>query len=73
MLKKINRFRAQDFLNKNPEISKRTDFFTVKGFRSDKNNRFSVVLSKKNINRKKEEHEKDNAFFANSKFCNCNG
>ena len=50
MLKKINRFRAQDFLNKSPEISKRTDFFTVKGFRSDKNNRFSVVLSKKNIN-----------------------
>lgn len=50
MLKKINRFKAQDFLNKSPEISKRTDFFTVKGFRSDKINRFSVVLSKKNIN-----------------------
>ncbi len=50
MLKKINRFKAQIFLNKTPQISKKTDFFVVKGFNGGVVNRFSVILSKKNIN-----------------------
>lgn len=50
MLKKINRFRAQIFFKKTPQIYKKTDFFIVKGFKGGVVNRFSIILSKKNIN-----------------------
>lgn len=50
MLKKINRFKAQIFLNKDPKISRRTDYFGIRGFESvNQYNRFSVIVSKKNI------------------------